>query len=347
MFAYGVNDPAVSRAVDVLLDALAPALGGRDAVRAGAEPDGLIELTSRAGPRLLADDVPRASRPRLLDAWRRVRSRARDATAIPVLVVPHLSETLRQVADAERINWVDHAGNARIVDHRLLVRIEGRARRAARWAPGVDPFAPRSANVVRQLLAVPRRAWRQKELVEATGLSQPQVSKVVAALREMALVGDDEDGRVRLEDPGGLLDAWADAHRYDRQRIVPAHLSGSGLELARDLHERLVDARAAHWFTGLPAAWAYDRFARFRLVSVYVEDPERVLLELRLREAPRGANVHLIDIQGQRLDIGAARPADLPCAHPAQVYVDLRGLPERSSDAADHLRPLALGGART
>lgn len=160
----------------------------------------------------------------------------------------------------------------------------------------------------------------------------------------MALVGSDEHGRLQLDDPGALLDAWADAHRYDRQQIVPAHLSGSGVELARDLHDRLVDAHVAHWFTGLPAAWAYDRFARFRLVSVYVDDPERARLELGLRETPRGANVHLIGVQGQRLDIGAGQPDGLPCAHPAQVYVDLRGLPERSSDAADHLRPLALGG---
>jgi hypothetical protein len=283
----------------------------------------------------------------LLDAWRRVRSRARDAGAIPVLVVSHLTETLQQLADAEQVNWVDLAGNARVVDHRLLVHIAGRTRRAARWTPGVDPFAPRSGNVARQLLAAPAQAWRQKELVEATGLSQPQVSKVLAALREMALVANDEHGRLRLEDPSGLLDAWTDAHRYDRQQIVPAHLSGTGLELARDLHDRLVDARVAHWFTGLPAAWAYDHFARFRMVSVYVnEDPEQVRRELRLRETPRGANVHLIGLEGRRVDIGAARPEDLPCAHPAQVYVDLRGLPERSSDAAEHLRPLALGSAR-
>jgi hypothetical protein len=143
-----------------------------------------------------------------------------------------------------------------------------------------------------------------------------------------------------------MLDAWADAHRYERQRIVPAHLSGVGIELARDLHDRLAGARIAHWFTGLPAAWAYDRFARFRLVSVYVDgDPEHLRGIVRLRETRRGANVHLIGNGGQRLDIGAARPDRLPCAHPAQVYVDLLGLPERAREAAEHLRPLALGSS--
>lgn len=342
------NDMHDSLAVEVLLATLGPALGGRDAVITRAGPGELIELAGHEGLRVIADDVPRISRPLLLKAWHHVHSRARDTDAVPVLVVSRLSGTLRQLAEEEQVNWVDLAGNAHVVDRRLFVHIEGRARRQARGSGGVDPFAPRSTNIVRQLLADPRRTWRQKELVDATGLSQPQTSKVLTALHELALVGSDENGRLGLDDPEGLLDAWADAHRYARQRLVSAHLSGDGMALARDLHGRLVDAGVEHWFTGLPAAWAYDRFARFRLVSVYVDgDPEQVCAALRLRETRRGANVHLIASDGQRFDIGAAQPDSVPCAHPAQVYVDLRGLPERANEAAEHLRPLALRGPWT
>lgn len=345
MSAPSSNDLLELDAVEALLTALGPALGGRDAIGVRAGPHDLIELRSPTWPPLFAADVPRLSRPLLLDAWQRVRARARRSGAIAVLVVPSLPETLRQLAEHERINWVDLAGNARVADHKLLVLVEGRRRRVARRGGGTDPFAPRSANVVRQLLADPRRTWRQKELVERTGVSQPQTSKVLAALRELALVGDRDGGRIGLDDAEGLLDAWADAHRYDRQQIVPAHLSGVGMELARDLDDRLRQARIGHWFTGLPAAWAYDRFARFRLVSVFVEDdPERTRRRAGLRDAPRGANVHLIGTAGQRVDIGSTRPDGLPCAHPAQVYVDLLGLPERAREAAERLRPLALSG---
>lgn len=348
MTAGITNDPAKLGLVEAVLAALGPALGGRDAVRVQSGPVGLVELTGQEGARVLAGNVPRISRPLLLDAWHRVRLQARDDGAVPVLVVSHLSEALRRLAEVEHVNWVDHAGNAYVVDRRLFVHIEGRARRQARGSGEVDPFTPRSANVVRQLLADPRRTWRQKELVDATGLSQPQTSKVLAALHEMALIGSDESGRLGLDDPEGLLDAWADAHRYARQRIVSAHLSGDGMALARALHHQLEDARVAHWFTGLPAAWAYDGFARFRLVSVYIDgDPEQVCARLGLRETRRGANVHLIGSDGQRFDIGAAQQDDVPCVHPAQVYVDLRGLPERASEAADHLRPLALRGTWT
>lgn len=308
------------------------------------DTDGTEWLTDPDGREIVADMVARPSRRTMLRTWEHVQARAAERDAVPVLVVPRLSRSLRELADAERINWVDAAGNARVVHPPLVLRVEGRPPTRTPLGRSTDPFSPRSTNVVRQLLVEPGRAWRQKELVERTGISQSQTSKALSGLEGMALVERDEQGAFVVADPAALLDAWADAYRYGRQRIFAAHLSGDGIALAQDLHGRLDDAGCQHWFTGLPAAWAYDRFARFRLVSVFVDgDPAAVCRQLALREAPRGANVHLIATDGQRVDLGAARPEDLPCAHPAQVYVDLLGLPERASEAADHLRPLALG----
>lgn len=134
---------------------------------------------------------------------------------------------------------------------------------------------------------------------------------------------------------------------YRRQEVVPAHMSGSGIELARDLQDRLGSAGVAHWFTGLPAAWAYDQFSQFRLVSVFVDgDPDRLARDLGLRTSARGANVHLIVRKDQRVEIGEARPQGLRCVHPTQVYLDLLGLPERASEAADHLLPIAVPRSR-
>jgi hypothetical protein len=332
-------------AAENLIAAIAPAFGGRDAIKSAVGPEGLIAVTPPSGREIIAEAVMRPSRPALLETWQRVRAHAEAVKAVPVLIVPHLTRSLRDLTADAGINWVDLAGNATIAHPELLIHIQGRGLYRPPWGGNVDPFAPRSANVVRQLLAEPRRTWRQKDLVDSTGLSQPQASKVLSALQEMALVRRDDDGGLRVHDPDGLLDAWADAYRYGRQRIAPAHLSGDGIELARSLHDKLLRAGHEHWFTGLPAAWAYDHFARFRLVSVFVDaDPEMVRRDLGLRESERGSNIHLLDADAQRLDIGQAQPDGLPCAHPGQVYVDLLGLPERAREAADHLRPLALAG---
>ena len=345
MWAENENPDRWRVFADALVGAVAGAFGGRGSVDVRRSPDGLIHATAPDGRLLVAQPIARPSRPALMDAWQRLLPQAQALDATPVLVMPRVPASLRELAAREQINTVDFAGNASIVAPSLVVHVEGRRARSSRLGPSVDPFAPRSANIVRRLLSDPARAWRQKQLVELAGVSQPQTSKVLAALQELALVAPQEDGGFRVTDSEGLLDAWADAYSYRRQEIVPVHMTGEGIELARELDRRLRAADVRHWFTGLPAAWAYDHFARFRLVSVFVDgDPEIVQRELGLRPAERGANVHLIGVGPQRLEIGHATPDGLRCAHPAQVYVDLLGLPERAREAADHLRPLALRG---
>lgn len=315
---------------------------GDSAVR--VRPDGLVHIDVPDGRSFLAELLPRVSRPAVLQSWERLQRQAESVDAIPLLVVSHLPRSLRDLVESEDINWVDLAGNAAIQAPPLLVHIEGKRRRRTTLSSGIDPFAPRSANIVRHLLADPQRTWRQKELVLKTGLSQSRTSKVLAALQELALVRADDEG-LHVADPEGLLDAWADARDYRRQEIVPVHLSGEGIGMARALDEKLEQIDVTHWFTGLPAAWAYDHFARFRLVSVYVDgDPEFVRRAAGLRAVERGANIHLIASGVQRLEIGQNEPEGLRCVHPAQVYVDLLALPERAQEAAEHLKPLALAG---
>jgi hypothetical protein len=283
----------------------------------------------------------------MLTAWRDVLRVAAARDAIPVLVLPELTRSQRQVAEREGVNWVDFAGNARIEEPSLLVRLEGRRARVPRTRSGVNPFAERSLNLVRVLLVEPKRRWRQRELVTASGLSQSRASKVLTALDGLGLIRRSDDGALDVPHPEELLDAWADDYSYARQTIVPVHLTGDGMMLARTLSERLDDVDVIHWFTGLPAAWAYDQFARFRLVSVYVDaDPALVAEHLGLRYAERGANIHLTAARDQRLEIGHSVVDRLRCVHTSQVYVDLLGLPERAAEAAEHLRPKDLHRGR-
>jgi hypothetical protein len=335
-------------AAHVLATTLARATGNEVPARTTLSVDGLINVPGPDGRAVIAQALTTPSRPRMLEAWQRLLSHARQLDAIPVIILPHSTRSLRKLAESEGVNWVDFAGNANIAAPSFVVHVEGKREHRSPISSGADPFAPRSANVVRQLLADPNRPWRQKELVYHTGLSQPQTSKVLAALEQMALVRRHEDGTFVVTDPDGLLDAWADAYSYRRQEIVPVHMNGEGISLARDLAAKLEETETTYWFTGLPAAWAYDHFARFRLVSVFVDaDPELVRLSLDLRQADRGANVHLLAAGDQKLEIGQSWPDDLRCAHPAQVYVDLLGLPERAPEAAELIRPRALAGPHT
>lgn len=115
------------------------------------------------------------------------------------------------------------------------------------------------------------------------------------------------------------------------------------VELAQELDAHLEIAGIDHAFTGLPAAWALDPFARFRLVSVYVTGDPRVAADaVGLRRNERGANVQIIGPDDRGVFDGWRTIEDLPCVGPVQVYLDLGHLPERAAEAAEHLR--AEGG---
>lgn len=258
--------------------------------------------------------------------------------ALALLVVPYMTAGGARAAAERRLNWVDLAGNASLRDEGLFVRVQGRPNAFLTRGRTASAFAPRSSRVARALLLDPARWWTQKQLSERTSLDKSQVSRAVARLDDDRLL--DRDGaRLRPRDRDLLLDAWAEDYRFDRHDVVIGHLTGSGVELARALDARLVESKVAHAFTGLAAAWALDRFARFRLTSVYVDgDPRAAADEIGLRLNERGANVQLIGpddggvFDGQRVVDG------LPCVAPVQTYLDLGHLPERAAEAAEHLR---------
>jgi len=261
-----------------------------------------------------------------------------DEGVIPVLVVPFMSRAGAETADRVRLNWIDLSGNAHVRAENLLLRVQGRPNELGSRGRPSSPFAPRSARVTRALLLDPARWWVQKDLAAVTGLDDGNVSRIVRRLDDEFLL-ERRDRELRPRDPDLLLDAWAQDYRFDSHDILPGHLSGSGIELARVLAERLESLNIHHAFTGLPAAWVMDQFARFRLTTVYVDgDPREAIERLGIRRAAKGANIQLVGPNDAGVFSGEHDRAGLHCVAPIQAYLDLLQLPERATEAAQHLR---------
>jgi hypothetical protein len=282
--------------------------------------------------------VKASSQPgRVADVASRMRDLRRDDT-IPVLVVPYMTSAGARAVEEAGLSWIDLSGNARIRSDDLYVRVEGRPNQFRSRGRPSSPFAPKSARVTRVLLEDPGRWWRQKELVAATGLDDGSVSRIVRRLDEEMLL-ERRERELRPRDPDRLLDAWAQDYRFTHHDVLTCHISGSGIELARDLALRLGALDVRHAFTGLPAAWAIDHFARFRLTTVYVEgDPRDAAKRLELRQSSAGANVQLVGPDDLGVFFGEHPHDGLNCVSSAQVYLDLLHLPERAPEAAEHLR---------
>ena len=285
----------------------------------------LIEIKSVASPGAVASAAERMDAPNKSDGIR-------------LLVVPFMTPAGAKAAAERNLNWLDLSGNASIRGENLYVSVQGHSNRLATRGRPASAFAPKSSRVARALLLDPERWWRQKELREHTDLDAGRVSRVVRRLDDDDLLAR-EGPLLRPRDPDLLLDAWTDEYRFDRHDIITGHFSGSGVELARALDERLGQADVDHAFTGLAAAWALDRFARFRLGSVYVHGDPRVAADaIELRRHERGANVQLIGPADRGVFDGQREIDNLPCVSPVQVYLDLLALPERAPEAARELR---------
>lgn len=257
---------------------------------------------------------------------------------IPALVVPFMTPAGALAAAARDLNWIDLSGNAHVRADQLFISREGRPNAFPVRGRPASAFAPVSARVARVLLNDPARWWRQRDLAVATGLDDGRVSKIVRRLSDDHLL-ERRGHEVRPLDPELLLDAWADDYRFDRHDIVLGHASGNGIELARGLSERLTKLGIRNALTGLPAAWLLDRFASFRLTTIYVEgDPRDAAERLELRQNERGANVQLVGPNDLDVMSGGAEIDGVSVASPPQIYLDLLALPERAREAAEHLR---------
>jgi Transcriptional regulator, AbiEi antitoxin, Type IV TA system len=258
--------------------------------------------------------------------------------AIPLLLVPYMTAAGAETADRARLNWLDLSGNAHIRAENLHVWVQGRPNELRSRGRPSSPFAPKSARITRTLLLDPAKWWRQRDLVRATGLDDGNVSRIVRRLDDELLL-EHRDRELRPRNPDLLLDAWAEDYSFERHDIVVGHLTGAGIDLARQMHLVLDEGDIQHAYTGLVAAWLLEPLARFRLVSVYVSgDPRDAADMLRLRRNQSGANIQLVGPNDAGVFDGGQTVDGLPCVPVVQTYLDLLHLPERASDAARQLR---------
>ena len=259
---------------------------------------------------------------------------------IPLLAVPHMGEAGRVYCEQNGLSWLDLSGNARIVAPGIFYQDLGHPNRFRRPGRPESAFGPKGSRIARQLLMNPEAQVRQRSLADITGLNEGHVSRIVGKLVDTGLVERVVDG-IRVVNADLLLDAWHEEYRFDRHTTIPGHVAArSGVEVFRSLAGKLSELEVPYAATGLSAAWIWTRHAGFRLSTIYLADipSEALMSDLGFRETLRGANTWLVVPNDEGVFHGSSQVDDIRCVHPAQVYLDLKGHPERAREAADELR---------
>jgi DNA-binding Lrp family transcriptional regulator len=274
---------------------------------------------------------------------------------VPLLVVPFMGDTGRALCAEQGVNWMDLSGNADLTAPGLRVKLDGQPNRFKRRGRPAGIFAPKAVRVVRLLLMgamdpAQHEPPNQKEMAEQTGLDPGFVSRLVRQLEELGMV-QRLGRRVSCSAPADLLEAWNDEEDFGKNRIF----SGSADIISRhdgDFHlayhklaGALRDARVDHLATGLGAAHLLTGFPPLTEAVFYLrEEPdERLLRRLGFTTAPGPAPLRLAVPRDEGVFAGVALAEGIPCAHPLQVYVDLKDMGGQAAEAALLVRERCLG----
>lgn len=261
--------------------------------------------------------------------------------AEPLLIVPYMGEKGAERCRKEGVGWMDLSGNADLSTDSFLIHVEGKPNQFKQKGRPSNPFAPKSSRISRFLLIHPNRRFRQTEIAERTGVGRGWTSKVVRRLEEKGLVARVDDGRIEVPDPSLLLSAWHEKYDFSKHRVLKGTVaSRDSVDLIKRLAESFESASVEYAATGLAAAWLLTQFARFRIVTFYLDQLPREDLKrnIGLREDPTGANVWLAVPSDEGGFHGSSVEEQVRHVHPVQAYLDLKGHPERSDEAADSIK---------
>jgi len=275
-----------------------------------------------------------------------------DEDVIPIVAVPFMGEAGRRLCAKEKISWLDLSGNAHITAPGLRIQIEGKSNQFKSAGRPKNLFAPKSSRIARELLINPQTPLTQRELARKTNLNETLVGRIVRELERENLLIRDEKGAVRPANPNLLLDAWSESYKFDNHHIISGFTAQrTGEETMRTVAENLEKNGIEYAATGLAGAWLLSHFASFRIATFYLRDTPRpdLLKKLKITEqSNKGGNIWLVVPDDTGVFEGASkRDGAICCAHPVQIYLDLKSHPERAQEAAEAIREeyLRWGGA--
>jgi len=272
--------------------------------------------------------------------------------SLVLIAVPYLGAQAKAWLTKANINYVDLAGNIRIVGPGIYVEREG-ADRPERMTPDqrVNPFSRRASLVPRALLtqAEPKRVLA---LADRLGLAQGWVSLVVAEMERRAYVVRDREG-VRLVNAAGLLRDWTNVYDwrrnvrasflvpYDHHELemrLPAVLSSETWALTllsgADYTAPVVEQPLPQWHVYVEPG--SEQSVRDRLES-------DLHAKLLLPAAADNANVHILTpYYGRAAFFGSEVSRGMRIVSPLQLYLDLIHYPARGREAADAILRLAV-----
>jgi hypothetical protein len=278
-----------------------------------------------------ADGQPRAAREAVNQLWRSWGNRR---AVVPVFIAPYISPETAEICKQDSTNYMDLAGNCRLVFGDIFVERQGMPNPFSEKRTLRSLYSPKSSRILRVLLANPGTAWKVQDLANAANVSLGLVATVKERLEDQEWLQKTERG-LKLRDPEKLLSEWAQNYSF-RKNTVREYFSLTAVtDLEGNIAKECVDNNLQYAMTGFSASARLAPAVRSPRMMAYVENiSEKLTLSLGLKEVTSGANVTLLQPYDTGVFYGSKEIDGIIVATPVQVYLDLRGLRGRGEEAA-------------
>lgn len=259
-----------------------------------------------------------------------------DTGAIPVVISTFLSPRTRERLEAVGLNYLDLAGNIRLVADRPGLFIYERSADKNPWReerPARSLKGAKAGRIVRALCDfLPPLGVR--DLAKRAGADPGYVSRTLALLDREDLIRRSPRGPITYVDWQGLIRRWAQDYSLLRPKRTESYLEPRGLPI---LLGKLAKADFRYAVTGSFAASKIAPVASPRLLSCYVDDRQQAAKDLDLRPAEVGANVILVQPFDPVVYERSWEREGVKFAALSQVAADLETGPGRGPAEADAL----------
>ncbi|MEG9863035.1 MAG: type IV toxin-antitoxin system AbiEi family antitoxin [Parvularculales bacterium] len=265
-----------------------------------------------------------------------------DFDATGVLVSDYLSPASRSICKENGIGYLDLEGNVHLALDGVYLEREVSTKPKAERKKLKSLFKPKSARVLKKMLADPARIWRVAPLAEEAGVSLGHISNIRKSLLEREFARTGKEG-LFLCDPDRLLDTWQAEYTPPAGEYLEYYTTHHGRNLTDILIKTMknIQGRPDMALASFSAADWMASYARYSKTMLYADKKglNRLADSLDLKSSPSGANVDVVVLKDRDiLDESTMQKGGVICTSPIQTYLDLASHGERGKEAADYLR---------
>lgn len=289
---------------------------------------------------LLLIEVKNNGQPRLArQAVYELRHSLKDqGDAYGVFIAPYISPRAGAICEDAGIGYLDLAGNCLLSFDTVYIRQVG--------APNPDiqrrflrtVYSPKAERVLRALLIEPRRTWKITEMSLVAGVSLGQVANVKKLLLDREWLNISPDG-MRLADPAALLDEWAQAYSFQRNKVQDFYALAELPDVEAQLADTCQQMGVQYALNGFSSAARIAPMVRYQKASAYVNgDIDALVKRLGWKAVASGANVSLLIPYDGGVFYGVNNVDEIAITAPVQTYLDLQNYRGRGQEAAEAVR---------